>query len=227
MRAAVSIIIPTLNADAGLPGCLSALVEGLKAGLIREVTLSDGGSTDRTLALAEAAGALCVTGAPSRGGQLRRGAEAAQGDWLMFLHADTCLAPGWSTTVQAALARGQAGYGTLAFDTTGAAPRLVAGWANLRSDLFGLPYGDQALLLPRSLYLAVDGFPDQPLMEDVAIARRLKGQLKRLDMLVVTSAEKYQRQGWVRRGARNLWTLIRYMCGADPKDLAKTYRRNF
>jgi len=101
---------------------------------------------------------------------------------------------------------------------------MVAGWANLRARA-GLPYGDQGLLLPRVLYDAVGGYPDQPLMEDVAIVRALKGQLTVIPARIETSAEKYERQGWVRRGARNLWTLARYRAGVSPERLAQSYRK--
>ncbi|MEM5542888.1 TIGR04283 family arsenosugar biosynthesis glycosyltransferase [Sulfitobacter sp. AS92] len=226
MRAPISIVIPSLNAATALPACLAALVEGLQAGLIREVIVSDGGSEDGTATLAEGWGAEVLSGAPSRGGQLRRGCEVARGDWLLVLHADTVLAPGWTDAVQDHMAGGggAAGWFRLRFDQRGMAPRLVAGWANLRSG-FGLPYGDQGLLLPRALYDEVGGYPDQPLMEDVALARALRGRLKRLSGLAITSAEKYRRQGWLRRGGRNLLTLGRYALGASPDDLAQSYRR--
>ena len=227
MRAPISVVIPSLNAAAALPACLAALVEGLQAGLIREVILSDGGSTDGTPQLAEGWGGEVISGAPSRGGQLRRGCDAARGEGLLVLHADTVLAPGWTDAVQGHMARraGAAGWFRLRFDQRGLTPRLVAGWANLRSAC-GLPYGDQGLLLPRALYDAVGGYPDQPLMEDVALARALRGRLARLEGIAVTSAEKYRRQGWLRRGGRNLWTLMRYIMGASPDALAESYRRS-
>lgn len=224
MRAALSVVIPTLNVDAALPACLGALMEGLEAGVIRELVISDGGSGDATLRIADAAGAVIVRGAPSRGGQLRRGAKVAAGEWLLFLHADTDLPQGWSAAVSDHMACGGAAYFRLGFDAAGAMPTLVAGWANLRSRLFGLPYGDQGLLIPRALYDAVGGYPDIALMEDVAMARALRGRLSALPLRVRTSATKYQREGWVRRGARNLVLLLRYFAGADPTRLAARYR---
>ena len=226
MPAEISVVIPTLNAGEELAACLEALFEGLHDGLIRELIISDAGSTDQTLAIAEEAGARVVTGAPSRGGQLRRGCAEAKGRWLLVLHADTQLAPGWAPAVSKHLAHANAGPACfrLAFRAEGAAPRLVAGWANLRTQVFGLPYGDQGLLTSREMYEAAGGYPDQPLMEDVALVRALP----RIAMLPVearTGAERYHRAGWARRGARNLWTLTRYFCGADPKDLARAYRR--
>lgn len=222
MRAPISVVIPTLNAAPQLAACLAALVEGLEAGLIRELIVSDGGSSDDTTTLADAWGAQVVVGPASRGGQLQRGVAVAQGRWLLVLHADTVLQEGWRVVVAEHLQDSdKAGWFRLRFDRGG---RFVAGWANLRSRL-GLPYGDQGLLLPRALYDAVGGYADQPLMEDVALARRLRGRLVRLDAVAVTSAAKYRQQGWIRRGARNLWTLVRYACGVSPARLAQEYRR--
>ena len=227
MRAPLSIVIPTLNAEAELALCLGALGDGLKAGLIREVIVSDGGSQDQTLAIAAEAGAGIVTGPPGRGGQLARGAETAKGAWLLILHADTVLSDGWAGPVGDHMASGSdtAGYFRLMFRAPGVAPRLVAGWANLRSRLFGLPYGDQGLLISRALYDQVGGYPAIPLMEDVALAKALRGRLQALPVTAATSAERYQKAGWLRRGARNLWTLLWFHLGASPDDLARSYRR--
>jgi rSAM/selenodomain-associated transferase 2 len=225
MRAPISVVIPTLNAEAPLPGCLAALFEGLNAGVIRELVIVDGGSDDDTVKIAEEAGATIVQAAPSRGGQLRAGVAASKGDWVLALHADTQLSEGWSDVVAAHLSSEKAGYFKLRFDRKGLAPRIVAGWANLRSRLLGLPYGDQGMLVSRALYTEVGGYPDIPLMEDVALARALKGRMVPLQAHAVTSAGKYVRQGWLRRGGRNLWTLAGYFTGVSPEKLADAYRR--
>ena len=88
MRAPISVIVPTLNAGFGLHHTLSCLMEALDAGLIREVIVSDAGSTDQTLEIAKDWGAEVVSGAPSRGGQLQRGCDASKGEWVLVLHAD-------------------------------------------------------------------------------------------------------------------------------------------
>lgn len=222
MRAKLSVIIPTLNAADQLERCLPALMEGLHIGLIREVIVSDAGSTDPTTVIADRSGALVITGAPSRGGQLRRGAGAAQGDWLLFLHADTVLPVAWTECVMTQMTQGAPAAFRLRYDARGLMPRLVAGWANLRSRVFGLPYGDQALLVSRADYDAAGGYADVPLMEDVALVRALP-KVRIMRGFAVTSADKYQTQGWIKRGARNLATLLRYLAGADPAELAKRY----
>ncbi|SEK68031.1 transferase 2, rSAM/selenodomain-associated [Roseovarius nanhaiticus] len=223
MRARVSIIVPVLNSEAELPRLLPGLMEGVEAGLIRELILSDGGSSDATAEIAEEVGALWVTGPPTRGGQLARGAASAGGDWLMFLHADSQLPRGWSEAVLAQMADGRPGYARLAFDAGGLSARIVAGWANLRARLFALPYGDQGLLIARSDYDAVGGYPDIPLMEDVAMARALGRRLRQMPFTIRTGAGRYLRDGWLRRGARNLSLLLRYLGGADPEALRRRY----
>ena len=225
MPAPISVIIPTLNAAAHIAPTLAALTEGLSAGLIGELIIVDGGSNDEIEKVADAVGARFATVASSRGGQLAAGAAMATRPWLLFIHADTVLSDGWQSAVQAHLTTPQkAGYFRLRFEANGLPPRIVAGWANLRSRLFGLPYGDQALLISAALYKDVGGYPDQPLMEDVAIARALKGRLVRLNAAALTSAAKYQGQ-WLRRGSRNLGLLLRYFLGAKPEALAHKYRK--
>lgn len=224
MRAPISVIIPTLNAADTLPDCLAALGEGLAAGLIRELIIADGGSEDQTLAIAEAAGAEIATGPRGRGGQLRRGCAVAAGDWLMILHADSVLRAGWTEPVMRHLPEGGPAAFNLRFRARGLAPRIVAGWANLRSRLFALPYGDQCLLVSRADYVAAGGYADIPLMEDVALIRRLP-QVRLLPATVETGAERYEREGWMRRGLRNHWTMIRYSCGVSPEQLVKDYER--
>ncbi|RBI70139.1 glycosyl transferase [Roseovarius sp. TE539] len=224
MRAELSVVIPTLNAAEALPGCLAALTEGLQAGLIRELVISDGGSADATREIADAAGAVLLAGPPSRGGQLRRGAATAEGEWLLFLHADTRLADGWAAVVRAQMKSGRPGYFKLGFDAAGLAPALVSGWANLRSRLFHLPYGDQGLLVSRTDYDAAGGYPDIPIMEDVALARRLGGRLQAMPLRVSTSAARYRRDGWLRRGSGNLILLLRYLSGTSPERLLAHYR---
>lgn len=225
MRAPLSIVIPTLNAGDELPGMLAFLIEGLEHGLVRELIVSDGGSDDETVRIAETAGAVVVTGDPGRGGQLRRGGNAASGGWLLFLHADTHLPPGWAAVVRDHIAgSGKAGYFRLGFRSKGAAAAVFAAGANLRSR-FGLPYGDQGLLISRELYQKTGGYPDIALMEDVAMVRSLRGHLQVLPHMALTSAKRYRQNGWLKSGMQNLWRQGRFLAGADPAKLARDYDR--
>lgn len=225
MPAPLSIVIPTLNAAQELPDTLHCLMEGVSSGLIAALVISDGGSDDATLTIAEAAGATVVHGKAGRGGQLRRGAEAATGRWLLFLHADLHLSPSWSGVVETHIVQAaRAGVFRLRFRAEGALPALVAGWANARSRL-GLPYGDQGLLISRETYDQIGGYPDIPLMEDVAMARKLRGRIALLPGYSSTSAERYRSEGWLLRGTRNLWLLAQFLAGVSPDHLYRKYHQ--
>jgi rSAM/selenodomain-associated transferase 2 len=229
MRAPISVIIPTLNDAAQMPDSLARVMEGLNAGVLRELVISDGGSEDDISKLASEVGAEFITGVAGRGGQLRRGADVAQGDWLLFLHADTWLPNDWSEQVldhiQANVHGAQnALVFSLSFRGGGLMARVTAGWANLRSRAFELPYGDQALLISRKHYDLIGGYPDQPVMEDVAIARKLKGRIVVSSLCVQTDPSRYQANGWLRQGGLNLWRLVRYLLGANPVQLHRGYR---
>ncbi len=225
MHAPLSIIIPTLDSQHDLAPTLTALREGKGAGLIHEIVVSDGGSSDQTATRATQSGAILVSGARGRGSQLRRGACAASGAWLLFLHADTHLSPGWAGDVDAHIRRhpDRAACFRLAFRAGGVAPVIVARFANLRTRFAGLPYGDQGLLIPREVYDRIGGYPDIPLMEDVAIARALRGDIRLLGTKAATDPTRFQEHGWVRHGAGNMWRLVRYLTGTPPEDLDRTY----
>lgn len=228
LPAPVSVVVPTLNAAPDLGPMLGALSEALFDGLIREVIIADGGSTDGIRAISEATGARLVEAPPGRGTQLAAGCRAAEGAWLLVMHADTLLPEGWSRHVRQHIARcpDRAGWFRLRFDQEGAWPRLVAGWANLRARLLALPYGDQGLLIPRSLYDAAGGYREVPLMEDVDLVRRIgRRRLRGIAAFVTTSAARYRREGWFRRGARNLATLALWRLGVPPARLARIYER--
>lgn len=222
----LSIIIPTLNAARHLPRSLPPLVEGVWAGLVKEVIVSDGGSRDETLAMAEAAGCEIVAGPAGRGVQLRAGANIARGDWFLFLHADTALEEGWSSEAQAFMVRrtNEAAAFAFSFDDDSAEAKRIAAWVRLRCAALKLPYGDQGLLISRSLYESLGGFNPFPLMEDVDLVRRIGGaRLRMLKSRAFTSAEKYRQGGYSKRAWRNLSLLVRFYLGADPEDLAKSY----
>lgn len=227
MPAPLSIIIPALNAADDLPLCLASLMPGLEAGLIREVLLVDGGSSDATPRIAETTGASVLTGpAKGRAAQLRHGADQARGDWLLFLHADTALSRDWPERVRDHIEAHptKASTFTLTYRSDAKIAKTVAARANWRARTFGLPYGDQGLLLSRALYTEVGGYPDTPFMEDVQIVRAIgKSRLRHLSAQARTSAAKYERDGWRKRSWHNTYLITRYLLGASPEKLAKRY----
>lgn len=225
-RVMISVVIPTLNAARGLPAALTALVPAAVEGLVKEVIVVDGGSTDATLAIAEDAGARVLTAPASRGGQLLAGCAAARGDWLLCLHADTRLAADWETAAAHHMARGEdlAGYFRFSLDDRGVRPRLWEAGVALRAGLLGLAYGDQGLLISRRQYDRIGGYRPLPLFEDVDLARRLgRAALRPLPARAVTSAEKFRRDGYLARSLGNWGLLARYLAGADPAALAARY----
>lgn len=228
----ITVVIPTLNAEPGLASAMTALVPAVVDGLVREVIVVDGGSTDRTLAIADHAGADIVRfGRGNRGGQLAEGAKRARHPWLLFLHADTVLEDGWQREVATFIDRVDAGERPpsaaafrFALDDLGFKPRLLEAGVSLRCTLFRLPYGDQALLIPAQLYRQVGGYQPLALMEDVDIIRRLGRQRTVIfRTAAVTSAIRYKRDGYVRRTLKNWSCLTLYFLRAPLRLIERMY----
>jgi rSAM/selenodomain-associated transferase 2 len=219
----LSIVIPTLNAARTLGATLTACAE---AGA--ELVVADGGSTDGTPVLARAAGCRVVAAPRGRGLQLAAGAAAARGGWLLFLHADTRPAPGWAAVARQFLAdpanAGRAAHFAFALDDEAPQARRLERRVAWRCRALALPYGDQGLLLSRALYEAVGGYRPIPLMEDVDFVRRLgRRRLAALPVPALTSAERWRREGWRRRSARNLLCLSLWFLGVPPRIIRRVY----
>lgn len=226
MPAPLSIVIPTFNAATDLALCLQSLLPGLEAGLIREVIISDGGSTDETVSVASDSGAKIIESDKGRSAQLRAGAQAARSDWLLFLHADTALSRDWAERVSDHLLdhANKAAVFELKYRSDARAARWLERRAMRRARWLGLPYGDQGLVISKRLYEEIGGYADVPLMEDVKIAQAIgKSRLRFLSAEARTSAAKYERDGYRRRAWHNASLLARFLLGASPESLAKRY----
>ena len=222
----LAVIVPTLNEAATLERCLPPL---LASGA--EVIVSDGGSTDATVEVAQRLGARVVSGAPGRGPQLNRGAAATEADILFFLHADTRLpeegAADIVATIIAAIAAGAAGGGfEVRFDSSRPLLRLAARLVNLRSRWLRVPLGDQGQFASRAAFTALEGFRPWPILEDLDFIRRLRrqGHLVLLRPPLVTSARRFLAGGVLRTVANNwlIWGL--FLLGVPPQRLARLYR---
>lgn len=223
----VAVIIPTLNAAPLLPATLAAL-DGFGLGGFGSVVVADGGSADGTRDLARAAGALVVKAPRGRGPQLAAGAAATDAPWLLFLHADTRLGIGGRGTVERFVVEpgnaNRAGYFRLRFASEHPAARRVERLTAWRARRLGLPYGDQGLLIARSLYEALGGYRPLPLMEDVDFVRRIgRDRLVELPAEAVTAATRYERDGWWARPTRNLACLSLYFAGVPPRLIKRMY----
>ena len=225
-RTMVTVVIPTLNEQAALPGCLSSV--GVSPQV--EVVVSDGGSVDRTVSIARSApDAVVVEGPPGRGQQLRRGASTASGNALLFLHADCRLPVGWLDAVGGALQDPETTLACFRLSTRPAngAGRIHRAWLSLldlRSYGLGLPYGDQAFALRREVYEEVGGFPDIPLMEDLALARecRRRGRIRHLPLAVRTSGRRFEQRP-VRTRLMTIGFPWLFRLGVAPQTLARWY----
>lgn len=229
----ISVVIPALDAERHLTRTLAALVPAAVDGLVREVIVADGGSKDATLAIAEDAGAVVVRSPAGRGQQLAAGGRSARFPWLLFLHADTVLEPGWEQAAllhierEAPLAaeRQRAAAFTFALDDPSPAARFLAAMVGFRSRLLKLPFGDQGLLISRNLYDAVGGYDAIPIMEDVDLVRRLgRRRIEVLSAKAVTSSERYRTEGYLRRIVRNQRCLALYYAGVAPDRVAELYQ---
>jgi rSAM/selenodomain-associated transferase 2 len=227
----ISVIIPTLNSEAGLGAALTALVPAAVEGIVREVIVADAGSTDRTLMVADQAGVDVISAEPGRGKQMRTGAAKARSQWLLFLHPDTVLEHGWEHEAAQFIERVDSGRrhrSAAAFrftiDDIGLAPRALESLVALRTGLFRRTFGDQGLLISRDLYDEVGGFAPLPLMEDVDLVRRLgRRRVVILRSRALTSAAPYRREGYIRHALRNQTCLALYHCRVPVQRLARLY----
>jgi rSAM/selenodomain-associated transferase 2 len=222
----ISVVIPTLNAAETLETTLAVLAPARRDGLVIEVIVSDGGSRDETQSIVEASGCVWITIAPGRGEQLARGADAAKGTWLLFLHADTILDDGWIAEVRAHVETrpGKAAVFRFAMASARFQARLIERIVRLRCRALALPYGDQGLLISKEFYDRIGGFSSLPLMEDVEIVRRIgRPRLHFMATRAMSSASRYDKSGYFFRHMRNLFCLGLYFAGVPIETVKRIY----
>lgn len=219
----LSVIIPAYNEARQMPRTLAAA-----ASPDVEIIVSDGGSTDRTVQIAKSLGARIVSGRRGRAGQQNRGAAAARGEVLLFLHADTRLPRNYVDHVFETLMDRRTRLGAFRFATDIHTPamRCLSFCTNLRAGWLSLPYGDQGLFLRQRDFDAVGGFPDVPIAEDLYLVRRMgrRGRIAMAPAAAVTSGRRWQRLGPMRTTMINAILAAGILAGVTPGRLAPLYR---
>jgi rSAM/selenodomain-associated transferase 2 len=219
----LSIVLPVLNEADGIVEALAALAPLRVHGV--EIVVADGGSGDATVALARPLADILVVAPRGRGQQMNAGAAASHGEVLLFLHADTRLPPDADALINGGLARTGHTWGRFDVRIAGAHWLLpvIAAAMNLRSRVTGIATGDQAIFMTRPAFGS--GFPDLPLMEDIAMTKRLKrtGPPLCIATPVVTSGRRWEKHGVIRTILLMWWLRFAYFLGANPAWLARSY----
>lgn len=230
---ALSVVIPTLDEARYLPALLADLADlkemARPLGLDIETIVVDGGSGDGTADLAREVGARVVATPAGRGRQLRAGADATRGAWLFFVHADSRLdGPARDALLDFLGSADGRDFAHFAFELDGDGPfrRFIEFGQRLRERALGLVYGDQGLVVSRSLYRRAGGHPTWPVMEDVELVRRLEALGRRVSLSAPlrTSPRRYDEEGGVGRWLRNVSLMILFRMGIDPEVLQRWYR---
>ena len=220
----LGVVIPALDEAEHLPRLLDDLSR-LK--LEHVVLVVDGGSRDGTVAAARAGGAEVMRSRLGRARQMNAGARLLASRWLLFLHADSRLGEGALPAIEGHVGGGrrEAGYFRLLISHPHFHYRIIEGGQRVRQRVLGLVYGDQGLLIRRDLFFEVGPYPDEPIMEDVILNRRLRRarRLVRLGAAISTSARRYEDEGRLRGWLRNVRLISRFLAGAKPVDLAARY----
>jgi rSAM/selenodomain-associated transferase 2/rSAM/selenodomain-associated transferase 1 len=226
----ISIIMPARNEAQ----TISRAIASARANLV-EIIVVDGDSIDGTRQVAESLGAKVISSAPGRAHQMNAGAEAASGQILLFLHADTCLPVGFADLVRGALQLSWqqsqkitvAGAFTLQIDGAAAGLRVIEWGVKWRSRIFQMPYGDQAIFLRTETFQKIGGFPAMPLMEDFELVSRLKrwGTIAILPETAITSGRRWLSKGIWQTTIINQAIVVAYWLGVSPDLLVRWYRR--
>ncbi len=217
----LSIIVPMLNEEAGIDATLAAARE-----LEAEIIVVDGGSSDKSVEIASTLADQIVPAPRGRARQMNAGAAVAQGDVLLFLHADTRLPATADRLILEAINDG-ADWGRFDLRISGKSRwfPVIAAFMNQRSRLTGIATGDQAIFVKCSVFEQIGGFPDLPLMEDIVLSQRLKAVSRPacLRAKVTTAGRRWEKHGILRTILTMWWLRLRFYFGADPQQLAIEY----
>lgn len=220
----ISIIIPTLNESTTIHPCLTALQDFRQQG--HEIIVTDGGSSDNTITQAQGLYDRMITTKKGRARQMNAAAAIAQGDVLLFLHADTRLPAHADQLIMEALMKHDWGHFKIRLDDKHLSFRIIETFMNWRSRLSRIATGDQALFIQRQLFEDLHGFPDIDLMEDIAISKLLKSCRQRpysISTPVISSCRRWRQHG-IMPTILLMWRLrLAYFLGAKPSQLAKQY----
>ena len=223
----ISVVMPVFNEAAGVNAAIRD-VRRIAGDDPVEVIVADGGPGQATLAAIEDRETVRVDCPPGRGVQMNAGAAVASGDVLLFLHADTRLPDNAFDAVRRALS-GEVRAGAFKLDIDSPRPifRVIAWFANRRTAVERIPYGDQAQFLTTELFRELGGFAEIPIMEDVELFQRIRLMALPIILLedtVTTSARRWEEEGVLRRTLNNWLLRVRYRFGAPPERLARGYR---
>jgi len=194
-----------------------------------ECIVVDGGSQDETPEIAQSSGTQVLHSPPGRARQMNAGARAAQGEFLVFLHADTRLPVGFADHVRRILRTPDVAAGAFQLKIAGPSPRLrlIEAVANWRSRYLNMPYGDQAIFLRTKLFHQAGGFPELPIMEDFQLVRQMRhrGRIVVAPAAVLTSRRRWEKVGPLRVTLINQVVILGFLLGVDPARLAGWYGR--
>ncbi len=232
VAAGISVIIPVYDEAAIIDDTVRQVRESARGSQAAqgcvEIIVCDGGAGFSTLRALTDAGVVRVESPQGRGRQMNAGAAVASGSVLLFLHADTRLPHGWPDAIGRGLADGSAGGAfRLTIDSPRAVLRAVAWFANLRSRLERVPYGDQAQFVRADVFRSLGGFPDIPIMEDVELFQAIRRQGFQVTIVpeaVTTSSRRWDANGIAAQTLTNWWLRVRHLCGASAQSLAHRYR---
>lgn len=221
----ISVIIPAFNEEVTLKACLES-AKGLNP---LEIIVVDGGSTDGTREIAQDAGAIAVKSSKGRGIQMNKGASLAEGEILLFLHADTLMPEAGINFPAESLNGYVGGFFKLRFSDNAISMKLVELFANVRARIFSLPYGDQAIFIRKDVFEKIDGFKEYPFLEDIDLAMRIRkiGKLKYIPLTVIVSSRRLKK-GYplspIFVSLRNVIIALFFMLGISPYRLIRLYR---